>query len=95
VTAIALQNVVVAASSPRESHFAEVSAKLPSERITPPSEPAMNWNGLPGTVTSACWSGCMPSAWFGSPSWVMSVNVAPPSVERMTARPFVGPCCWP
>ena len=40
-----------AGSSPRESHLAETSANLPSERTTPPSEPAMNWSGLPGTVT--------------------------------------------
>ena len=57
-----LQYAVSAAFRPRVSHFADASANAPSERITPPSEPTMNRSGLPGTVTSACWSGCIPSA---------------------------------
>src|SRR3954453_23650141 len=52
-----LQYAVLAAFIPRVSHFADTSAKLPSERTTPPSEPVMNCRGLPGTVTIACWSG--------------------------------------
>src|SRR6185369_8417718 len=63
-----LQYAVLAAFIPRVSHFADMSAKLPSERTTPPSEPVMNCSGLPGTVTMACSSGCSPYARLGSPS---------------------------
>src|SRR6266508_1858743 len=50
-----LQNAVSAALRPRESHLYEVSANLPSERTTPPSDAEMNSSGLPGTVTRAWW----------------------------------------
>src|SRR5437764_3165520 len=87
-----LQYAVSAAFRPRESHLDETSANLPSEIWMPPSSPTMNCDGLPGTVTSACWSGCMASAWFGSPSWVRSLQVAPASVDSSTARPLSRPC---
>src|SRR5437588_6749046 len=45
-----LQYALSAAFIPRESHLYETSAKLPSERRTPPSEPVMNCAQLPGTV---------------------------------------------
>jgi len=86
---------VSAALSPRVSHFADTSANLPSERTTPPSEPVMNCNGLPGTVTTACWSGWIVSARFGSPSCVRSLHVAPASVDSSQARPFDRPCSCP
>ena len=70
---------------PRPLHMLEPSTNLPFVRITPPSEPAKNWFGLPGTKTTACWSGCMDSP-CGSP--VMSFHVAPASVDIITDRPF-------
>src|SRR6266550_6430076 len=69
-----LQYALSAVLSPRESHLYDTSAKLPSDRMTPPSDPAMNCSGLPGTVTRSCWSGCIASAWFGSPSCVRSLQ---------------------
>src|SRR6476619_7500792 len=49
-----LQYAVPAGLSPRVSHCADASTYSPFERTTPPSLPAMNCNGDPGTVTSAC-----------------------------------------
>src|SRR5215210_225982 len=70
---------------PRSLHMLEPSTNLPFVRTTPPSEPAKNWFGLPGTKTTACWSGCIDSP-CGSP--VMSFQVAPASVDIITERPF-------
>ena len=67
---------------------------LPSERITPPSLVSRNWNGLPGTVTIACWSGWSPLGCSESvPSKVISVPLRPASVERTTPRLFA--TVWP
>src|SRR4051812_2136675 len=76
----------------RESHRADVSTRVPSDRIRPPSEPSMNWSGLPGMVTSACWSGCRPFGVVGDvASCVRSVQCSPPSRESSTARAFERP----
>ena len=57
--------------------------------MTPPSFASMNSNGLPGTVTSSCWSGWSAFGWIGSvASIVMSVPDTPASVERTTPRLF-------
>src|SRR5512136_148595 len=77
--------------SPRlgSSHHDDRLTSSPLERITPPSLVSMNWNGLPGTVTIECWSGCSPLGCNGSaPSKVMSVPLTPASVERTTPRLF-------
>src|ERR671937_2325701 len=44
----------------RESQRDDVSLSVPSERMTPPSEPSQNCRGLLGFTTSACWSGWRP-----------------------------------
>src|SRR5512143_897813 len=88
---ICLQRSSEAPLSPRfgSSHHEERSTNTPLERITPPSLVSMNWNGLPGTVTIECWSGCSPLGCNGSvPSKVMSVPLTPASVERTTPRLF-------
>src|SRR5580765_8600492 len=73
--------------SPRAAQALEPSTYVPLERTTPPSSPSKNCSGLPGTVTIACWSGWIQPA----PLWsrVTSLQVAPPSVDMSTARPFV------
>src|SRR6266702_466235 len=44
--------------SPRGvAHWDEMSAKLPLDRMSPPSEPSKKRAGLVGLTTSACWSG--------------------------------------
>src|SRR5262245_44429421 len=55
--------------------------------MMPPSFDSKNWNGSSGLVTSACWSGCraLGCSWSVA-SMVMSVAVAPASVESTTAR---------
>ena len=40
-----------------ELHCDEMSANVPSVRITPPSEPSKIWVGFDGLTTIACWSG--------------------------------------
>ena len=76
----------------RESQRDDVSTTVPSDRISPPSEPSMNWSGLPGTVTSACWSGCSMFGVVGDvPSAVTSVKWLPPSVDSNTPRAFERP----
>jgi hypothetical protein len=40
-------------------HWTDVSANVPSVRITPPSEPSKIWVGFDGLTTIACWSGWM------------------------------------
>ena len=59
---ICLHRASAAPLSPRfgSSHHDERSTNSPLERTTPPSLVSMNWNGLPGTVTSECWSGWIP-----------------------------------
>src|SRR5437899_10951150 len=47
------QSAVSAASRPRDAHLDETSASWPSERMSPPSDPAKERYGLPGTVASA------------------------------------------
>src|SRR5436305_13207051 len=42
-----------------ELHRNERSPKVPSVRITPPSEPSKIWVGFDGFTTIACWSGWM------------------------------------
>src|SRR5438477_12118887 len=55
-----LQRVSPSPESPRESQRDDVSASVPLERITPPSEPSQNCSGLFGLTASACWSGWRP-----------------------------------
>src|SRR5438105_2254457 len=55
-----LQRMSESPESPRESQREDVSLRVPSERMTPPSEPSQNCTGLFGFTTSACWSGWMP-----------------------------------
>ena len=90
-----LHSAVSEVPRPRSSHLAETSANLPSERTTPPSEPVMNCSGLPGTVTTACASGWIASARWGSPSCVRSLKDVPASVDSSQARPFDCPCSSP
>src|SRR5919206_2879915 len=45
---------------PRSLHCAEMSAKDPLVRITPPSEPSKICVGFEGLIPIACWSGWIP-----------------------------------
>src|SRR4051812_35906096 len=78
------QSARLAPVSPRVAHSAEVSTNSPLERTRPPSEPKKATFGFDGTVTIACWSGCIP---FGNPfasavaSRVTSEKLTPASVE--------------
>src|SRR6266436_2327387 len=66
----------------------EVSTNVPSVRTRPPSEPMNATFGCSGANTIACWSGCMPLGTGPRESFVISVKLAPASVERITARPL-------
>src|SRR6266852_6493085 len=75
--------------TPRPAQTPELSVNVPPVRNTPPSLPMKAISGLLGAYAKTCWSGCNQSGgdWASS---VMSVKVTPPSVDRMTARPFEG-----
>src|SRR4051812_47224434 len=65
---------------PRLSQRAEVSLNVPSDRMTPPSEPSQTCSGLFGLATRVCWSGCRPLGAVGLvASSVRSDHVAPAS----------------
>src|SRR5436190_13752809 len=95
-----LHRAMLTGPSGRLSHCPEMSAKLPLVRTRPPSEPKIA-ESVPGIATIACSSGCIPfganafglqhwPGWFGAvdASHVMSVKLAPASIERRNARPF-------
>src|SRR6188472_4210887 len=73
---------------PRVAHACVRSANVPLVRTIPPSDPRNATPELFGENAIACWSGCM---MYGgdSVSALMSFQVEPPSVERMTVRPLL------